>query len=79
MKSYKLVEWSYPSSDNAKQFGFPKTGCYTLHIANNEFVPFDGHRTVSGHKTLAEARQKGNADYPKFPWHNEMNNGWRAE
>lgn len=76
MKSYKLVEWSYPSSDNAKRFGFAKTGCYTLHTANGELVPFDGHKTVSGHATLAEAKKAGEA-FP-YPWHPAMSEGWRA-
>lgn len=76
---YKLVEWSYPTSDNAKRFGFYKTGCYTLHIANNAFVPFDGHKTVAGFKTIAEAKAMGNTQYPQFPWHKAMSEGWRAE
>lgn len=76
MKSYKLVEWSFPTSTNAKRFGFEKQGCFTLHVANAEFVPFDGHKTVSGHATLAEAKQAGLA-FP-FPWHQAMNEGWRA-
>ncbi len=76
MTSYKIVEWSYPSSINAKQFGFPKTGCFTLHTANLELVPFDGHKTVGGFATLDEAKKAGE----KFPfaWHGEMNSGWRA-
>jgi hypothetical protein len=77
MKSYKLVEWSYPTSPNAIRFGFAKTGCYTLHTANVEFVPFDGHKTVSGHGTLEEAKQAGEA-FP-YQWHPEMSNGWRAD
>lgn len=55
-RSYKLVEWSYPSSPNAVQFGFAKTGCYTLYTANHEFVPFDGHKTIGGYASLAEAK-----------------------
>ena len=76
MKSYKLVEWSYPSSPNAVEFGFPKTGCYTLHTANMEFVPFDGHKTVGGYATLAEAKRAGES-FP-YPWHPAMKEGWRA-
>jgi len=77
VKSYKLVEWSYPTSSNAKQFGFEKSGCYTLHTANNEFVPFDGHKTVGGFATLAEANQAGES----FPlqWHESMKTGWRSK
>lgn len=26
----KLVEWAYPTSDNARKFGFAKTGCWTV-------------------------------------------------
>jgi hypothetical protein len=76
MKSYKLVEWSYPSSPNAEQFGFAKKGCYTLHTANTEFVPFDGHKTIGGFATLSEAKAAG--EPLPFPWHPAMSEGWRA-
>ena len=77
MKSYKLVEWSYPTSQNAIDFGFSKTGCFTLHTANFEFVPFDGHKTVAGFLTFAEAKIAGNK--LPFRWHTAMSEGWRAE
>lgn len=35
----KEVGWSYPTSDNAKQFGFYKTGCWTVSLAFTMFPP----------------------------------------
>lgn len=78
--SYKLVEFSYPSSPNAVEFGFAKTGCYTLHTANMGFVPLDGHKTVGGYATAKQAVQAGMTGRAAlYPWHAEMNSGWRAE
>jgi hypothetical protein len=81
MKSYKIVEWSYPSSPNAVRFGMSKTGCHTLHTANVDFVPFDGHKTVSGHATFAEAVREGIANHPELPWHRSMTDGsgWQGK
>lgn len=31
MKTYKTVDWSYPTSTNAKRFGFPD-GCWTVNL-----------------------------------------------
>ena len=73
----KRIEWSYPTSSNAKQFGFEQSGCFTLHTANMEFVPFDGHKTVAGFATLAEAKQAG--EPLPFPWHPAMSEGWRSQ
>lgn len=72
MNSYKLVEFSYPSSPNAAKFGFAKTGCYTLHTAS----PTAGHKTVAGFATLREAKLAGSD--VALPWHQAMSEGWRA-
>ncbi|MES2367035.1 MAG: hypothetical protein V4563_14260 [Pseudomonadota bacterium] len=71
----KLIEWSYPSSPNAVQFGF-KSGCYTLQTMDTNLVPFDGHKIVSAHATIKEARLAGES--LPFPWHVSMASGWRA-
>jgi len=71
MISYKLVEFSYPSSTNASRLGFSKTGCYTLHTASTE-----GHKTLSGHATLKEAKAAG--ELLPHPWHPAMREGWRS-
>ncbi len=34
----KLVDYSYPTSPNAKKFGFVKIGCYTVSIATGNAV-----------------------------------------
>lgn len=73
IRSYKLVEYAYPTSGFAKQFGFEKTGCYLLQTAD----PVNGHRTFGGYRTAAKAREAGEL-YP-HPWHEAMNEGWRAQ
>ena len=32
MSRVKEINWSYPTSDNAKAFGYAGTGCYTLAV-----------------------------------------------
>ncbi len=72
MKTYKIVEYSYPSSPNACRFGFSKVGCFTLLTADET----NGHKTQVAFATLTEAKSAGEAY--KHPWHPEMNSGWRA-
>ncbi len=35
----KLVGWSYPSSPNARRFGFTHTGCWTVEINASKMLP----------------------------------------
>ena len=32
MSKVKAVQWSYPTSPNAKAFGFYKTGCWCVEL-----------------------------------------------
>lgn len=49
----KSIEYSYPTSTNAKKFGFYNDGCYTveLHDAVRQSTP----KAIKGFKTKAEA------------------------
>lgn len=60
--SVKLVEYAYPTSDNATRFGF-NDGCYTVEVWNRTtLLP----TALSGHKTRDQA-----IEYAKLialPW-----------
>ena len=47
----KEVGYSYASSENAKRFGFAKTGCYTVSTIKGTNPPV----AVSGHATSGDA------------------------
>lgn len=32
MKTVKAINWSYPSSGNARRFGFHDAGCWTVSV-----------------------------------------------
>lgn len=64
--SYKLVEWAYPTSDNAKRFGFPK-GCWVYE----EVVPSASGESlitlgIAGFATEEEAINA--AEKSVLPW-----------
>ena len=48
----KAVSYSYPSSPNARRFGFAEEGCYTVSLnAGNEPPAF-----LAGFETVGEAK-----------------------
>jgi hypothetical protein len=64
MRTTKKIEWSYPTSPNAKHFGFYKTGCYTV-----ETVDEHGSISQGGYATIQEAQKHADAlpyDWNKF-------------
>lgn len=67
IKTYKSVEWSYPTSTNAKRFGFPK-GCWTVSLekfANGAFTA----KATAGFATRDEAVNAAAAlPEPWAPW-----------
>jgi hypothetical protein len=48
---FKSVEWSYPTSTNAKRFGFHDTGCWTVQLTKGIRPP----KATAGFKTREEA------------------------
>lgn len=46
------IEWSYPSSTNAKTFGFYDQGCYTVSKTDNIKPP----KGLAGFATIEQAR-----------------------
>ena len=58
----KTVEFSYPTSDNAKRFGFYSTGCYTVETVTGIKPP----KSLAGFKTRAEAL--AHAKTIDLPW-----------
>lgn len=54
----KTVQWSYPTSDNAKQFGFFRTGCWTLETieGNNPPEALQGFHPEARDSALSAAR-----------------------
>ena len=47
----KQIQWSYPTSENAKSMGFEKTGCWTV-----SFFPKHGYpKAQAGFDTVVEA------------------------
>jgi hypothetical protein len=51
MVAGKSVEYSYPTSDNAKRFGFYQTGCYTVEIKT-----LTRSKAVAGFAKIEEAK-----------------------
>ena len=62
--NYKNVDFAYPTSDHAKEFGFYKSGCYIFQTATLE----SGHKTHGGFATADEAAKLGD-QFPELPWH----------
>ena len=61
----KAVEWSYASSANACEFGFSKSGCYTVTLRR---FKNDIGEPVAAFATLPEAQ--GYANGLPYEWHN---------
>lgn len=58
----KAVDWSYPTSTNAKKFGFHDQGCYTVSIgARSEPL-----KAIAGYADRAEAIK--HAESLPFNW-----------
>ena len=57
----KEISWSYPTSPNARTFGFYKTGCYSVAMVN---IASEFH--LAGFATFAEA--KAHADSMPYPY-----------
>lgn len=51
---HKKIEWSYPSSPNAKKLGFGKHGCFSVQLAKPG--GYKG-KALRGFMTLAEAEE----------------------
>lgn len=49
----KQIDFSYPTSTNATNMGFGKTGCWTISVANGNQVA----KAVAGFETQSEAIQ----------------------
>lgn len=62
----KTVEWSYATSDNAKRFGFYKTGCYTVDLRLRSGGRIEGETPLAGFATKSEALQYANG--LKYEW-----------
>lgn len=62
----KSVDWSYPTSDNAKQCGKYNDGCYTISTwePNKTFPTL---YTKEGYETIEEAINA--AKKINIPWH----------
>ncbi len=59
----KSIGWSYPTSPNAKDLGFNKTGCYSVAVTPGS------PKALAGFKTLAEAKSYADTlpyGYDKF-------------
>lgn len=68
MIDYLTVDWSYPTSTNAKRFGFPD-GCWTVSLCfrkrdrlGRECFKTKAH---SGHATREEAEAEVARSFPK--------------
>ncbi len=63
---FKSVGWSYPTSSNAKKFGFQKTGCWTVsreYSHDTKSIPPDALAGfASREEALAAARKM------ELPW-----------
>lgn len=57
MTTTKKIEWAYSTSTNAVQFGFSKTGCYTVELKEAVCVPA---KAIAGFKTIQEAEDYAN-------------------
>jgi len=58
----KLVQFSYPSSDNASRFGFAKLGCYTVETWELPDAPV----AIAGYYNKADAM--AHAETLPEPW-----------
>lgn len=60
----KTVEYSYPSSTNAKRFGYDKTGCYTVSTINENYTK---QKQLAAFATKAQAVTE--AEKLPYEWH----------
>lgn len=67
MKTTKKIEWSYPTSPNAKHFGFYHTGCYTVETVNDF-----SSMSQAGYATIEEAQK--HADLLPYEWNKYTRN-----
>jgi hypothetical protein len=51
----KTVEWAYPTSDCAKNFGFERTGCWTVQRSYSHPEVSVPPEAIAGFKTREEA------------------------
>ena len=64
----KFISWSYPTSDNAKKFGFYKTGCWTVETTTDNKPPI----AIAGYATKEEAKDHYNSlPYSPTNWYKE--------
>lgn len=61
--SYKSVEWAYPTSDNARRFGFVKSGCWTVETSAAGKPP----KALAGYAQKADAL--AHAKTIELNWH----------
>lgn len=56
---FKMVSWSYPTSDNAKKCGKYNTGCFTISITNDLNKPAKLKNNI-GYDNKEEAFREAN-------------------
>lgn len=49
MKTYKAIEWAYPTSKAANRLGFPNTGCYFVQLRNENIEGCEESQTFIPH------------------------------
>lgn len=62
MIKVKAVQWSYPTSPNAKAFGFYKTGCWCVELYESDKLPI----AIAGFAKITQA--KAFAEKMQEPW-----------
>lgn len=68
---YKYVGYSYPTSPNAEELGFYKSGCYSVHV-----IDANGDKLVAGyaskHEAVEHAKALPGVWWPQFiRWHGD--------
>ena len=56
------IGYSYPTSPNAKTYGFYNGGCYVVELDDN-----NGKHTIGGYSSFEEAKKV--ADETSLPYH----------
>ena len=64
METFKTVSYSYPTSPNAKKYGFYKTGCYTVETITDEKPP----KSLAAFATKKEAVAFAETLKYRFHW-----------
>jgi hypothetical protein len=69
---YMTVDFSYPTSTNAKRFGFQESGCWTVNLCyrtqdylGRECLTTKAH---SGHETKEQAEDMAKKSFPRLRW-----------